>query len=100
MDNWSTIATAVLSFLLAILGFNYKSDKKRTEDHISAAAVRQALISERLTRVETELMTEQEVRKILKEYFDPFMQSIHIMQRDVQDIKIQLARMPRRSDDE
>jgi len=99
MEDWTGWAAALLGFLLTILGINYRMDKKRTEDNAKECAIRDAVLAERLTKVETELMTEREVRQVLKDYFDPFMINMSEMQKDVQDIKIHLARLPRRRED-
>lgn len=99
MDDWTGWAAALLAFLLSLVGINMQKEKKRYEDNAKDCAVRNALVSERLTRVESEFMTEREVRKVLTEYFDPFMRGMVDIQKDVQDIKIHLARLPRRKSD-
>lgn len=100
MDNWQAWATALLGFLLTILGVNYRMDKKRNEDAIKEFSQKDAELAERIARLESELMTEREVRQVLKDYFGPFMEALTKMQHDVTDIKVQIAGLPKRREDE
>lgn len=100
MDNWQSWATALLGFLFTILGINYRMDKKRGEDHLKHLSEKDAELVERITRLESELMTEREVRQVLKDYFGPFMETLSKMQSDVTDIKVQIAKLPKRREDE
>jgi len=95
MDNWQAWAAALFGFILTILGANYRMDKKRHEDNAKECAKRDSELAERVARLESELMTEREVRQVLKDYFGPFMESITKMQADVTEIKIQIAKLPK-----
>lgn len=99
MDNWQAWVTALFGFLLTILGVNYRMDKKRNEDSIKEFSKKDAELAERIARLESELMTEREVRQVLKDYFGPFMEALTKMQHDVTDIKVQIARLPKREED-
>lgn len=99
MDNWQAWATALLGFLLTILGVNYRMDRKRSEDAIKEFSQKDAELAERIARLESELMTEREVRQVLKDYFGPFMEALTKMQHDVTDIKVQIAKLPKRYED-
>ena len=83
MDNWRSWATALLGFLLTILGVNYRMDKKRNEDPIREFSKKDAELAERIARLESELMTEREVRQVLKDYFGPFMETLTKIQSDI-----------------
>jgi type II secretory pathway pseudopilin PulG len=96
MDNWTGWATALLGFLLSVVGFNMRADKKRQEEHAKECNKRDADFAQRLARVESTLVTDKHVREILKEYLDPIIK----MQVDINEIKVQLARIPKRKDDE
>lgn len=98
MDDWTGWAAALLGFLLSILGVNYRIDKKRNEDNLIENTHQIFQLAERITKVETELMTEREVRRILKDYFDPFILSMAKTQTDIQDIKLYLASLPNKKD--
>lgn len=98
MNEFSDWVTAVLGFMLTVLSINYKMDKKRQEDTAALLTERTNQIAERLIKVESELMTEREVRRVLKDYFDPFISSMQNMQKDVQDIKVHIASLPNRKE--
>ena len=95
MDNWTGWAAALLGFLLSVVGFNARADKKRQEDHAKECNRRDADLTERLARVESTLVTDKDVRAVLKEYLEPIL----IMQSDITEIKVQLARIPKRKED-
>lgn len=99
MDNWQTWATALLGFILSILGINYKTDKKRNDDAIKEFSKKDAEFAERIARLESEIMTEREVREVLKDYFEPFMTTLVKIQADITDVKVQIAKLPRRQED-
>lgn len=100
MDNWQAWVTALFGFLLTILSVNYRMDKKRSEDSVKDCSKKSAELAERIARLESELMTEREVRQVLKDYFGPFMEALTKMQHDVTDIKVQIARLPKRREDD
>lgn len=93
MNDWHDWANIVFGFLLTILGINYRMEKKRNEDIAREYSIKLAILSERVVKVESELMTEREVRQILNDYFGPFMSNMTEMQKDVQAIKVSLARL-------
>ena len=95
MDNWTGWAAALFGFLLSVLGFNMRMDKKRHEENAKDCARRDALLAERLARVESTLVTDKEVRAVLKEELEP----LHNMQSDITEIKIMLAGIPKRKED-
>ena len=95
MDNWTGWAAALFGFLLSVVGFNMRMDKKRQEEHTKESIKRDHELAERLARVESILVTDKDVRAVLKEYLGPLL----IMQLDITEIKVQLAKIPKRKED-
>ena len=73
MDNWQNWATALFGFLLSLVSFNSRMEKKRTDEHAKESNRRDADLTERLTRVESTLVTDKDVRAVLKEYLEPIL---------------------------
>tara|TARA_R110000851_G_scaffold158030_2_gene300914 strand:+ start:1993 stop:2280 length:288 start_codon:yes stop_codon:yes gene_type:complete len=94
MDNWTGWAAALFGFLLSLVGFNSRMEKKRNEDHAKECTKRDANLAERLTRVESTLVTDKDVRAVLKEYLEPLLR----MESDITEIKVQLAKIPKRKE--
>jgi len=106
MDNWQSWATAGLSLLVGIVMFSYKRDKKRGDAQEKEFQDFKLEVTERIVRIEAEIMTEREVREVLQEFFQPFLASLQdikgktdSIQKDVNDVKVQLASVPKRSAD-
>lgn len=95
MSDWSEWSSAVLGFILTILGLNYRMEKKRNEDNYKELSSQAANLAQKMVKVEAELMTEREVREVLKDYFDPFVSSMTEIQKDVHKIEIHLASLPK-----
>jgi len=91
--------TAVVGFIVSILLFNYQQDKKKLEAIAKDCAQRDAQLAERVVRVETELMTEREVRDIFREYLEPLMARVDRMANTTEEIKVSIAALPKRSND-
>jgi hypothetical protein len=78
--------------------FSYKRDKKKGDDQEKEFQAFKLEMTERIVRVEAEIMTEREVREVLQEFFQPFLSSLQdlntktdTIQKDVTSVKIQLA---------
>lgn len=106
MDNWQAWAAAVFGFIMMVVGFNYKRDKKKDDDAAKDFQVFKLEMTERIVRIEAEIMTEREVREVLQEFFQPFLASLQdingktdAIQKDVNDVKVQLAAVPKRRND-
>lgn len=100
MDDWTGWAAALFAFLLSLLGINYRLEKQECKK-VQACNTEQFLrLSERITIVETKLVTEKELRCILHDYFESFVQPLTLtqdhIQSDLLDIKLCLANMPKR----
>jgi hypothetical protein len=100
MVNWTEWALAILGGLVSLLLAGINKEKKRNEDIANKHSKDIARLDNRVIVVETELMTEQAVRKILAEYLGPFMSDMKSMQKDVHSITIQLAKLPKRKGDQ
>lgn len=106
MDNWQAWVSAGFAFIMMVVGFNYKRDKKRIDDEAHDYHAFKLEMTERIVRIEAEIMTEREVREVLQEFFQPFLSSLQdingktdSIQKDINDVKVQLASVPRRSID-
>lgn len=76
-----------------VLGVNYRMDKQSQATSLKEANLRAQNLSERLARLESNALNDREVRQIFKEYFEPFTKSIVQMQKDMQSVKIELAKL-------
>jgi len=99
MLSMQDIITGLVGFIGSILLFNYKQDKKKLDLVAKECAERDAAIAQRLVVVETELMTEREVRDILREVLGPLTAKVDHVAENTNEIKLQLARIPKRADD-
>lgn len=99
MGTFGEWLSVIVSFVVSILLFNYQQDKKKLESIAKDCAQRDAQLAERVVRVETELMTEREVREIFKEYMEPLMARVDRMASTTEEIKVSIAALPKRSND-
>lgn len=103
MNEWTGWAASILGFLLAILGINYRLEKQECKKTCKSNTEQFLTFSERLTIIETRAVTEKELRGILKDHFESFIQPITVtqehIQSDVLDIKLCLAALPKRKKD-
>jgi len=91
MDSWQAWAAAAFSFMLAVISYNSRRDKQKLDKLADGQAKLEIKLTERITRVEAEVMTEREVREILQEFLQPMQSSLLNIERDVVDVKIKLA---------
>ena len=96
LGDWISV---LVGFVVSILLFNYQQDKKKLESIAKDCAQRDAQLAERVVRVETELMTEREVREIFKEYMEPLMARVDRMANTTEEIKVSIAALPKRAND-
>lgn len=104
MGDWTGWAAGLFAFLLSILGINYRMEKQDNKKVQESNTKQFLVLSERLTVIETQIITERELRSMLKDYFEAFIQPLitsqdHI-QSDLLDIKICLASLPKRKKDQ
>jgi hypothetical protein len=106
MDNWQAWAAALFGLMLSMLTFNYQRDKKRADAAVKEFYDHKLEVMERITRIESEIMTEREVREVLQEFLHPFLASLQKIDnktdnivKDLTDVKVQLASVPKRRQD-
>jgi vacuolar-type H+-ATPase subunit I/STV1 len=99
MDDWQSWATALFGFLLSTLGFSHRSEKQQTRESLKALEQKYFKLSERVVKVESEAMSESEVREVLKEVFAPFMRSLENVSSNVTEIKVAIARLEQKAED-
>ena len=104
MGDWTGWAAGLFAFLLSILGINYRIEKQETKKVQKDNTQQFLVLSERIAVVETKAVTEKELRSILKDYFESFVQPITTTQNQIQSdvlaIKLTLARLPKRKKDQ
>ena len=100
MNEWTGWAAALLGFLLSYVGWTMRTDKKRFEDNSKRFEDNAKDLTERVVKLETQVMTEKEVRNILKEYFDPFMSEVTKIREDLHAVNVTIAKLPKRRGDD
>lgn len=100
MNTWQEWVTVIVGAAVTLLIGSHQQEKNRKQkelDELRAENVelrkQQASQSERITRLESEVVSDKEVREILKEFFLPFMNTLGEIQKDVQEIKLDMAEM-------
>ena len=100
MDTWQSwvalLAGAVVTYLLGSHQFEKTRKQKQIDDltnKLEKSNERLNSMSERLTKVESEVVSDKEVREILKEFFLPFMSTLGEIQKDIQEVKVGLAKL-------
>ncbi len=98
MDNWQAWAAALFGFMLTLLGGDRALEKKRSIERtrdlyskIGRLEEKNATLTERVIRVESEIMTEREVREILAEFMTPFLASLSEINTKSDNIKDQIT---------
>ena len=100
-DALSSTALWVIAIgaLLSYATWSSRQDKLRAERAREKTQVDISQLAERVTRVESEIVTEREVREVLHELIDPFATNLAKIEAtntqiasDLVDIKISLAR--------
>lgn len=91
MEVWQDWLLGILALFIAALireHFELKKDKKQDE---KAQNEKLAYLQERITVLEGNSVSDKEVRETLREFFNPFMDTLMNMQKDVADIKVAIA---------
>lgn len=103
MDNWQAWATLIAGFMLSWIGFNQRQDKLRTDKFRDDTHNKVSELTERIVRVEAEIVTEREVREVLHELIAPFAIALGKIEHkqdtiasDLVEIKLVLASLPKR----
>lgn len=113
MDNWQAWAAAIVGLLLSVLTGDRMFEKRRGEtrtkklyDKIDKLEDKNSKLTERVIRVESEIMTEREVREILSEFMTPFLDSLSKIDsktdnidKQITSLRIYLARQGGKDED-
>tara|TARA_R110002153_G_scaffold195163_6_gene348575 strand:- start:2008 stop:2334 length:327 start_codon:yes stop_codon:yes gene_type:complete len=106
MDNWQAWAAAGFGIMLSMLTFNHRREKTNADKRVEDFYKHKLEVMERITRIESEIMTEREVREVLQEFLLPFMSSLQKIdnktdniQKDITALKVHLASIPKRRQD-
>ena len=107
MDSWQAWAAVVVGFVLSKIGWDSRQEKVRTDKFKDDIWAKQSELSERITRVESEIVTEREVREVLHELITPFTSGLAKIEQkqdtiasDLVEIKLALAAIPKRKEEQ
>ena len=96
IDTWQFWAASVVGILVTKLTWDQRQEKVRAEKYVDKVIE----LSERVTRVESEIVTEREVREILHELIEPVASGLVKIESkqdsiasDLTDIKIALGKL-------
>ncbi len=100
MDTWQEWVAIIVSFVITTLGWQMRAEKQRTDKFRDDTQDKIAELSERITRVEAEIVTEREVREILHDLVSPLTVAILKIEgktediaSDITEIKVAIARI-------
>ncbi|NRA77885.1 MAG: hypothetical protein HRU18_06730 [Pseudoalteromonas sp.] len=100
MDKWQDWAAVIVAFAVSTIVWNSRQEKIRAEKFREITHEKLSALSERVTRVETEMVTEREVREVLKELILPFVNSVArienastSMSSDLTEIRVSIAKL-------
>lgn len=106
MDTWQSWIAVAVGFIVSKIGWDQRQEKTRTDKFRDDMSEKFQVLSERVTRVESEIVTEREVREVLHELISPFAVSLaklehkqDSMSEGITEIKILVAALPKRSED-
>lgn len=105
IDTWQSWVAIVIGFICTKIGWDQRQEIKRTDIFRADTHKALFLLSERVTRVESEIVTEREVREVLHELITPFKESLakveskqDFMSEGITEIKVLIAALPKRGD--
>jgi Tfp pilus assembly protein PilN len=84
VDNWHPFITAVLAFVLSMIGITYQLNRQRDEKDKEEQKKKTDALAEKVTKLESTSVTEHQVAKILRD-----------IQSDINEIKVQIAELPK-----
>lgn len=94
-QEWVTVLVgAVVTFLIGSNQLEKARKQKELDElkfQLTKANDKIAMQSERITKLESEVVSDKDVREILKEFFFPFMTTLSTIQEDIQKIKVDMA---------
>jgi len=91
MNTWQEWVTLLVGAVVTFLIGHIQAEKTRKQKEIDDLKNKLATQSERITKLESEVVSDKEVREILKEFFLPFMSTLGEIQKDIQEMKVDLA---------
>lgn len=98
MDTWQAWATVVIGLVMSLITGDRMFEKRRGETRtktlygkIEKLEEKNTLLTERIIRVEADIMTEREVREILAEFMTPFLASLEKIDNRTDNIDKQLT---------
>lgn len=97
METWQEWVTILVGGITTLLIGSHQFEKARKQKEIDELKAKLAAQSERITKLESEVVSDKEVREILKEFFLPFMSTLGEIQKDIQEMKVGLAEMKGRN---
>lgn len=100
MDTWQAWASVLVGFVLSFIAGDRIFEKRRAAqrnddmyEKLNALTKEQAKLSERIVRVESEIMTEREVREILSEFMTPFLAQLSELNKKSDNINEQITQL-------
>lgn len=107
IDTWQAWVAIVVGFILSKVGWEQRQEKVRTDKFREDTYDKLGKLSERITRVESEIVTEREVREVLHELITPFTSGLNKIEQkqdtiaaDLILIKLALAAIPKRKEEQ
>jgi len=98
MDTWQAWIGYALGLVATLYASKVAFDRSRKQkefdslsDKLEKHSEKLNLHSERLIKLESEFVSDKDVREILKEFFLPFMETLGNIEKDISQIKIDLA---------
>tara|TARA_R110002049_G_scaffold109985_1_gene258998 strand:- start:33636 stop:33983 length:348 start_codon:yes stop_codon:yes gene_type:complete len=98
MDTWQAWAAAVVGIIVSLLTGDRMFEKRRGETRtknlyskIEKLEEKNTKLTERVIRVEADIMTEREVREILAEFMTPFLSSLEKIDSRTDNIDKQIT---------
>lgn len=96
MDKWQDWVTLLIGVVITYTTGSHQFEKARKQKEIDALKEQVSNQSERIIKLESQVVSDKEVREIMKEFFFPLVESIGKIQEDTQQIKLDIARLQTR----
>lgn len=93
MDKWQDWVTTIIGIAVTYTTIDYRLEKTRKQKEIDDLKLTVINQSERIIKLESQVVSDKEVREIMKEFFFPLVESIGKIQEDTQQIKLDIAKL-------
>ncbi len=107
MDEWQAWVAVLVGFMVSKIGWDQRQEKIRTDKFRDDMVEKVAGLAERVVRVESEIVTEREVREILHELIVPVTSGLTRLENKqdavsdaLVEIKLALATVPKRKEEQ